>query len=111
MKKTKFSEKIKKHAKKAFEKMRSLKIWLLVCIILIVTAAMLIIDGFSYYFFNKNFIENELAQMQTSAAVMAGEFSSYETLSDADRDGIYDNMKRYSAINSVRIRIVDERVV
>ena len=111
MKKTKFSVKIKKHAKKAFEKMRSLKIWLFVCIILIVTAAMLIIDGFSYYFFNKNFIENELAQMQTSAAVMAGEFSSYETLSDADRDGIYDNMKRYSAMNSVRIRIVDERFV
>ena len=55
MEKTKFSVKIKKHAKKAFEKMRSLKIWLFVCIILIVTAAMLIIDGFSYYFFNKNF--------------------------------------------------------
>lgn len=103
--------KIKKQLKKALGKMRSLKVWLFVCIILIVTAAMLVVDRFSYYFFNKNFIANELAQMQTSAAVMAGEFSAYESLSAADRDGIYDNMKRYSEMNAVRIRIVDERFV
>ena len=72
---------------------------------------MIIVENVSYYFFQKNLIEIEMAQLQTSAAVMSGEFSSYASFSEAEKNGVYERMRRYSAMNSVRIRVIDERFV
>lgn len=51
----------------------------------LLAAVMIIVENVSYYFFQKNLIEIEMAQLQTSAAVMSGEFSSYASFSEAEK--------------------------
>ena len=103
--------KVKKNFKKLLFRMKSTKTWIFIFFVGLLAAVMIIVENVSYYFFQKNLIEIEMAQLQTSAAVMSGEFSSYASFSEAEKNGVYERMRRYSAMNSVRIRVIDERFV
>jgi signal transduction histidine kinase len=56
-------------------------------------------------------IENNVAQIQTKAAVMSAEFSQYSSLRESEKDGIYNRLVQYSELNSVRIRVVNVNFV
>lgn len=43
------------------------------------------------------------------AVLISAEFTDYKDLSDARVDGMYENLMNYSAINSIRIRVVDRK--
>ena len=103
--------KVKKNFKNLLFRMKSTKTWIFIFFVGLLAAVMIIVENVSYYFFQKNLIEIEMAQLQTSAAVMSGEFSSYASFSEAEKNGVYERMRRYSAMNSVRIRVIDERFV
>lgn len=103
--------KVKKNFKNLLFRMKSTKTWIFIFFVGLLAAVMIIVENVSYYFFQKNHIEIEMAQLQTSAAVMSGEFSSYASFSEAEKNGVYERMRRYSAMNSVRIRVIDERFV
>lgn len=76
----------------------------LTAVIIPIILTVLIIN---YYYF-LDMINSQVANMQTSTAMMAGEFSQYETLSEAQKNGMYQQMQRYSALNTMRIRVVND---
>ena len=62
--------KVKKNFKKLLFRMKSTKTWIFIFFVGLLAAVMIIVENVSYYFFQKNLIEIEMAQLQTSAAVM-----------------------------------------
>ena len=87
--------KVKKNFKNLLFRMKSTKTWIFIFFVGLLAAVMIIVENVSYYFFQKNLIEIEMAQLQTSAAVMSGEFSSYASFSEAEKNGVYERMRRY----------------
>jgi len=93
------------------KKVISTKVGAFIVIAVILIISLLAVENCTSYFLIDGIVENELASLQTSTAVMANEFSGYLTLHEAEQNGIYNLLKRYSAMNYVRIRVVDERFV
>ncbi len=50
----------------------------------------------------KDYVRNE-------AVLMSAEFTDYKDLQSARNDGMYENLMNYSALNSVRIRVIDRK--
>ena len=50
----------------------------------------------------KDYVSNE-------AVLMSAEFTDYKDLTDARNKGMYENLMNYSALNMIRIRIVDRK--
>ncbi len=91
--------------------LHSIRIRLLVIMLVFCLLPMLLVWWISNYFYHQNLVENEVAQIQTKAAVIAGEFNGYESLTEAKSAGVYDLLVRYSSINALRIRVVNPEFV
>ena len=64
-KKTDDFNKVKKNFKKLLFRMKSTKTWIFIFFVGLLAAVMIIVENVSYYFFQKNLIEIEMAQLQS----------------------------------------------
>ncbi|MCH3986770.1 MAG: ATP-binding protein [Lachnospiraceae bacterium] len=77
---------------------------------LIVTAGLVPVAVFSVVQRNiqrEESIQNELAQLQIRAVVLSDDITSYSSLADARRAGVFLQYSKYTSLNAMRIRIVD----
>ena len=56
-------------------------------------------------------IKDRKADLQTKAAVVAGEYADFESLAEAEKAGMYNQMVRYSAFETMRIRVINTNFV
>jgi signal transduction histidine kinase len=76
-----------------------------------VAVALVALQFISRGFYTANILEDESAQLQNTSAMISSEFSAYSTLKNAGNAGVYNSIKKYSAMENVRYRVVDERYV
>ncbi len=72
---------------------------------------LLVMVEISNQYYRANIISEEVISLQTSAAIMSGEFSEYSTFSEAEKAGVYSQLRTYSTVNSFRVRVVDVNFV
>ena len=91
---------------KLARKIRSVhfKIFLICALIAIIPLG--VIENVIEWCYYSSMIDNETALIQTEAAVIAGEFENVSMLEEAKKNGIYDQLVKYSTLNSIRIRVV-----
>lgn len=97
-----------KLVKEFFDKLKSIKVrisFLIVLFILVPSVSAVVI---THNYYADELVSSQMANLQVNAAVMAGEFSGYDSLVAAQKAGVYSQMRRYSTMNSIRIRIVDK---
>lgn len=87
--------------------LKSAHLWLFIILMLFSIIPMFVIMWLTDYFYRQSLINDEVAAVQTKAAAIAGEFNGYETLEEAKTEGVYEQMVKFSNINSLRIRIVN----
>ena len=61
------------------------------------------------YSYISSLINSRKDYVCNEAVLMSAEFTDYKDLSDARNDGMYENLMNYSALNQVRIRVVDRK--
>ena len=101
----------KKYVSDFLKLINSTKVGTFIIIVTILLISLFTVEKCTSHFLIRGMVENELASLQTSTAVMANEFSEYLTIHDAEKGGVYDLLKHYSAMNYMRIRVIDERFV
>ena len=73
--------------------------------------SMLIAFGVAHVTYKNSILSSETAVVQTEAAAISGDFTSYASLMDAENAGIYNLLIQYSSLNSIRIRVVNTNYV
>lgn len=102
---------IKKFIKEIFSIISSSRIRIYIVVILMISCALCVFQRVSKEFYTSNILEKEMAELQNKSAMISAEFKSYPTLKNAETAGVYNNIKRYSAMEYARFRVVDERYV
>jgi signal transduction histidine kinase len=102
---------IKTIKKVVFRKLRSFRFWLFVILGLMSVFPVIAANLLFQYYYRTSMIDDTIASLQTKAAVIAGEFSDYESLADAEKAGLYNSMVTYSALDAIRIRIIDTNFI
>jgi signal transduction histidine kinase len=90
---------------------KSIHLWLFIVLMMFSIIPMFGMRWMIDYFYQQEFISDEVATVQTKAAAIAGEFNGYNTLAEAKAAGIYEQMVKFSNINSLRIRIVNTEFI
>ena len=85
--------------------LKSVYLRLFVIIMLFSVIPMIGIRWMVDYFYHQSLINSEIAAVQTKAAAIAGEFMSYNTLAEAKAGGLYEEMVKFSNMDSLRIRV------
>lgn len=91
----------------SISKIRSEKFKLFIVILALIFVSLSVLGSLSFALSAKNLEEVTVAQIQSSSAILAGEFNNYKTLAEAELHGVYDEQKKCSNMNSYRIRIID----
>lgn len=87
--------------------LKSVYLRLFVIIMLFSVIPMIGIRWMVDYFYHQSLINSEIAAVQTKAAAIAGEFMRYNTLAEAKAGGLYEEMVKFSNMDSLRIRVVN----
>ena len=87
--------------------LKSVYLRLFVIIMLFSVIPMIGICWMVDYFYHQSLINSEIAAVQTKAAAIAGEFMRYNTLAEAKAGGLYEEMVKFSNMDSLRIRVVN----
>ena len=74
-------------------------------------APLYFVDVMIPYYYRSSMIKDRKADLQTKAAVVAGEYADYESLAEAEKAGMYNQMVRYSAFEIMRIRVINTNFV
>ena len=61
------------------------------------------------YSYIESLINKRKEYISNEAVLMSAEFTDYSDLSDARNGGMYENLMNYSALNQMRIRVVDRK--
>lgn len=93
--------------KEFLRKLMSIHFRLLVIIVLLTVIPLGVADAVIHYYYRTAIIEDKVAALQTESAVIAGEYADYTSLAEAEKAGMYNQMVKYSAFESMRIRIVN----
>ena len=80
---------------------KSIHLWLFIVLMMFSIIPMFGMRWMIDYFYQQEFISNEVATVQTKAAAIAGEFNGYNTLAEAKAAGVYEQMVKFSNINSL----------
>lgn len=110
-KNSKFQFNISEFLHKALWMLGSIRVRMFIFIFAVSVIPFLIIVEISNHYYRTNLISKEVIGLQTSAAVMSGEFSEYSTFSEADKAGVYSQLRTYSTVNSFRVRVVDNNFI
>lgn len=78
--------------------------------ILVSVAVILTFEGVEYLTY-ESVLEKETAEIQNEAAIISAEYAGYSSLSLANKDGMNRRLDNYSAVNQVRIRVIDYNYV
>lgn len=97
--------------KKLLKKLCSIHFCTFVILFLFSIIPVYAIDGLIHYYYREAVIEDKIAALQTKSAVIAGEFSDYTSLAEAEKAGLYQQMVKYSSLELMRIRIVNNDFV
>ena len=89
----------------------SIRFRMFVTFSLLIIIPLIIMTNMVNYYYKQNMISSQVAVLQVNAAVMADEFGDYNSLAQAENGGVYTQMRRYSTMNSVRVRIVNTNFV
>lgn len=102
---------IKKFFGKVLNVCSSTRLRLYVTVLAMTFICLIVLQFVSRSFYVSNILEEQSAQLQNVSAMISGEFNSYETLSAAGSGGVYTSITKYSAMEYVRYRVVDDRYV
>jgi signal transduction histidine kinase len=102
---------IKTIKRAVLRRLKSFRFWLFVVMGLVSVCPVIAANLLFQYYYRVSMIDDTIASLQTKAAVIAGEFSEYESLADAEKAGLYNSMVTYSALDAVRIRVIDTNFV
>ena len=64
------------------------------------------VDVMIPYYYRSSMIKDRKADLQTKAAVVAGEYADFESLAEAEKAGMYNQMVRYSAFECVSVLLI-----
>lgn len=78
--------------------------------IIIIIAVIFTFEGFEYIY-KQSVISRQTAVVQNEAVLIAAEYANYSSLNDADDNGMNSRLNSYSALNQIRIRVVDKNYV
>lgn len=85
----------------------SYKASIFICILICVMTISYFSKSVTQLIISNGIYDAALAEVQTNAATLAGEFDSYEDFTRAKENDVFDNILRISAVNMVRVRIID----
>ena len=74
--------------------------------VIIAAAVIGTFEGFEYIY-KQSVITRQTAVVQNEAVLIAAEYSGYAGLHEADMAGMNDRLNSYSAMNQIRIRVID----
>ncbi len=94
--------------KKTVNSLRFQILAVMMCFALIPLAVLY--NAVNYYYLDE-LVQYQIANMQTRSAVIANEFTAYDSLQEAEIAGVYAYIQRYSALDFARIRVVDNNFV
>lgn len=94
-----------------FRKLKSARVWLFMILAVFSIAPLYFVDVMIPYYYRSSMIKDRKADLQTKAAVVAGEYADYESLAEAEKAGMYNQMVRYSAFEIMRIRVINTNFV
>lgn len=92
-------------------RVKSIRFGLFVIVAVASIVPVYFVDGVIHYYYRTAMIEDKVAALQTKAAVIAAEYADYESLAEAEKAGMYNQMVRYSAFEAIRIRIINTNFV
>ena len=72
----------------------------------VATAVICTFEGFEYIY-RQSVITRQTAVIQNEAVLIAAEYSNYESLEAAENNDMNSRLSSYSALNQIRIRIVN----
>lgn len=109
--KSKFRFNIGEFWTKISSKLGSIRVRAFIFVFAFSVIPLLVMVEISNQYYRANIISEEVISLQTSAAIMSGEFSEYSTFSEAEKAGVYSQLRTYSTVNSFRVRVVDVNFV
>ena len=74
--------------------------------VIVATAVICTFEGFEYIY-RQSVITRQTAVIQNEAVLIAAEYSNYESLEAAENNDMNSRLSSYSALNQIRIRIVN----
>ena len=77
-----------------------------VAAVIIAAAVISTFEGFEYIY-KESVITRQTAIIQNEAVLIAAEYSNYESLDAAENNNMNSRLSSYSALNQIRIRVVD----
>ena len=94
-----------------FRKLKSARVRLFMILAVFSIVPLYFVDVMIPYYYRSSMIKDRKADLQTKAAVVAGEYADFESLSEAEKAGMYNQMVRYSAFETMRIRVINTNFV
>lgn len=88
-------------------KFKSIRVALFLFTTIIALIPVLIIIPILHNSYEAGLINSQISAMQIDATIIAREYSQYTTINEANKAGVSFLHTRYSAVNSMRIRVVD----
>lgn len=88
-------------------RLKSVRFCMFIILCLVSVIPVHIIDTVIHHYYRTEIIDDKLASLQNKSAVISGEFSDYTSLAEAEKAGLYQQMIKYSALELMRIRIVN----
>ena len=92
-------------------KLNTLKARTFIVMTFIIIVSVMLISAADRYLYYNALIERENVNMQNEAVIIAADFSECSNLKEAKEKGIYDQLTKYSALNSVRIRVINTQFI
>ncbi len=78
--------------------------------VIIAAAVIFTFEGFELIY-KSSVITRQTALIQNEAVLISAEYSNYESLAEAERNSMNSRLSSYSALNQIRIRVVDMNYV
>ena len=94
-----------------FRKLKSARVRLFMILAVFSIVPLYFVDVMIPYYYRNSMIKDRKADLQTKAAVVAGEYADFESLAEAEKAGMYNQMVRYSAFETMRIRVINTNFV
>lgn len=92
---------------RAVKKFRSGRFHLFLVIAVFSILPLYFADMMTQHYYMSSMIKSKMSDLQTKAAVIAGEYNDYDSLAEAEKAGMYNQMVQYSALEMMRIRVIN----
>lgn len=79
----------------------------LIILIIMSLIPLMVLDRFNHYYYNESLLNKEIASIQTKTAMISDEISRCDSVGSLLKSTIPSRMVKYSALDSIRIRIVN----